>query len=405
MVRLLGIVVALWLGYLLILAGIDQLFYPRPIFSPTFYIINGLSGLTVLVLSIRVRSRKGFGNWLLPSIIGLLSVVPVVSGNLVVLWMPPSPDGNPQAIILRLLPMTLLPLVLTAWKYRWRHIVLFTLLMAGLNTGMHSWFYRLEGAPFLPPVAAFAIQLVSFLLVGYFISTLMSRLRSQNVSLEEANAHLVHYSSTLEHLTISRERNRMARELHDTLAHTLSALSVQLETAKAYFDVDTEASRVLLDKSLTATRSGLLETRQALKSLRASPLEDLGLLSALRKMSEETSMRAKLKLHLLLPENAGALSPDVEQAVYRVAQEAATNAAQHANARNLSLKLTLDGDGLSLVVCDDGMGFDVKQVETARRFGITGMKERAQLAGGRLIIESSAGKGTSIELKIEGLER
>lgn len=400
LVRLLGMLVALWLAYLIVLAGIDNSFYPRPVFSPPFYLINGLNGLAVLGLSLLPRVRTVLGNWLLPTVIGLLSVVPVVSGNLVVLRLPPSPDGNPQAIMLRLLPMTLMPLVLTAWKYRWRHVVFFTLVMAGLNLGLHGWFYRPGGAPFLPPVTAFVIQMLSFLLVGYFISTLMSRLREQNVSLEEANAHLVHYSSTLEQLTLSRERNRLARELHDTLAHTLSALSVQLETAKAYFDVSPDASRDLIDKSLAMTRSGLLETRLALKSLRASPLEDLGLLLALRKMSEETAARARLKLLLSLPDALESLSPDVEQAVYRVAQEAAANAAYHANARNLEVRLEAADGRLSLTVSDDGMGFNVQQTREAGHFGLTGMHERAQLVGGRLNVESRPGCGTTIELKI-----
>lgn len=400
MVRLLGLVVALWLGYLLVLAGIDHSFYPRPVFGALFYFVSALDGLAVLGLSLWARIRIWLGRFFLPLVIGLLSVVPVVSGNLVVLWIPPTPDGNPQAIMLRLLPMNLIPLVLTAWQYRWKHVVFFTLAMAGFNVGLHGWFYRPGGAPFMPPMTAFVIQMVSLLLVGYFISTLMNRLREQNHSLEQANTGLVHYASTLEHLTISRERNRLARELHDTLAHTLSALSVQLETAKAYFDVDSGTAKELIDKSLQETRSGLVETRLALKSLRASPLDDLGLLLALRKMSEETATRAGLKLHLLLPDRLDSLSPDVEQAVYRVAQEALANVGHHANAQNLKVKLAVDDRRLSLTVSDDGLGFSVQHGEATGHFGLTGMRERAQLVGGQLNIESRPGRGTTIELKI-----
>jgi signal transduction histidine kinase len=402
LVHLLSLVVALWLGYLLILAAIDHSFYPRPVFGLPFYLINGLDALVVLGLSIRPRNRMRLGRCFLPLVIVLLSVVPVVSGNLLVLRMPPTPAGNPEAIMLRLLPMTFMTLVLTAWQYRWKHVVVFTLAMAGFNLGLHGWFFRPGGAPFLPPVTAFVIQAVSFLLVGYFISTLMSRLRSQNAALEQANAQLVHYSSTLEHLTISRERNRLARELHDTLAHTLSALSVQLEAVKAYFDVDSAVARELLDKSLQATRSGLLETRRALKSLRASPLDDLGLLLALRRMSEEAAARAKLKLHLSLPKQLESLSPDVEQTIYRVAQEAVANVVHHANAQNLTLQLAINDGMLSFLVSDDGLGFDMQQGEAAGRFGLTGMRERSQLVGGQLTIESRPGQGTTIKLMILG---
>jgi signal transduction histidine kinase len=213
---------------------------------------------------------------------------------------------------------------------------------------------------------------------------------------------LTHYSSTLEDLTISRERNRMARELHDTLAHTLSALSVQLETVKAYWDVDPAAAQQTLDKSLAATRSGLQETRRALKSLRASPLDDLGLALALRKMAEEAAARASLKLDLSLPEQLPALSSDVEQCVYRVAQEAIANAAHHANAQTLIVQVLVNAPQVSLLVRDDGLGFNVEQGETSRHFGLPGMRERAQLVGGQLTIDSQPGQGTAIQLTIEG---
>lgn len=401
LVQLLGLVVGLWLGYLLVLLGIDHSFYPRPVFTLPFYLLNGLDAVLVLWLSIRPRSRMGLGRCFLPLVIVLVSVVPIVSGNLVVLQMPPTPSGNPEAIMLRLLPMMFMALVLTAWQYQWKHVVFFTLAMAGFNVGLHGWFFRPGGAPFLPPLTAFILQAVSFLLVGYFISTLMRRLRTQNDLLEQANAQLVHYSSTLEHLTISRERNRLARELHDTLAHTLSALSVQLETAKAYFDIDSSAAKELIDRSLQATRSGLQETRLALKSLRAGPLDDLGLLLALRKMSEESAAKAKLKLVISLPDQLESLSPDLEQAIYRVAQEAVSNVVHHANAQSLTLHLATVGDGgISLMVRDDGQGFHVQKGEEAGHFGLTGMRERAELVGGRLKVQSRPGQGTTIALEI-----
>jgi signal transduction histidine kinase len=229
----------------------------------------------------------------------------------------------------------------------------------------------------------------------------VSRLKTQQASLEQANIQLVHHAGTLEHLTISRERNRMARELHDTLAHTLSALSVQLETIKAYWDVDPAAAQRLLDQSLTATRSGLQETRRALKSLRATPLDDLGLALALRKLAEETAARANLQLDLSLPERLPALSPDVEQCIYRVAQEAVSNVAHHADARTLTVQLSVNGPAVLLLVRDDGAGFDARQDEAVGHFGLPGMRERAYLAGGQLAIDSRPGRGTTIRLTIE----
>src|SRR5439155_20678930 len=129
-----------------------------------------------------------------------------------------------------------------------------------------------------------------------------------------------HHAGTLESLAVSRERNRMARELHDTLAHTLSGLSVQLETVEAYWDVEPRTAHAMLDRALEATRDGLQETRRALKALRASPLDDLGLGLALRRMAESAVARANIELDLEIPEQVPPLAPDVEHCIYRVAQ-------------------------------------------------------------------------------------
>jgi signal transduction histidine kinase len=378
---------------------IDNMFVPRPVFKVHYYLINGLGGIAALGLILWPPCRTRLGRWFLPLIIVLMSAVPIVSGNVAVLRTPYQPAGSPESVMLRQLPMVLLPLVLTAWRYRWRHVVIFTLAMVGVRQGVQL-FFRPEGTPFMPSGGTFTIQVISFLLAGYFICNLMSRLREQNKTLEEANAQLLNYANTLEHLAMSRERNRLARELHDTLAHTLTGLSVQLEAAKAYFEVDTDAAGKLIDRALQTTRSGLVETRLALKSLRAGPLDDLGLQLALRTMAEEAATRARLHLHLSLPEQIEPLSPDVEQAVYRVAQEAVANVVNHACATNLTMHLSLHYGRLLLTVRDDGNGFDVEQRDAADRYGLAGMKERAHLAGGCLTVNSHIGQGTTISLAI-----
>jgi signal transduction histidine kinase len=331
----------------------------------------------------------------------MMSVLPIVTNQLVVLSLPPGLQTMPETTALRLMPVLFIALVLIAWQYQWRHVILFSGGIAVFTLGMYVLFSRPGSGLHLPPVTVLVIQTVSFLVVGYFINTLMSRLKMQQSSLEQANAQLLHYASTLEHLTISRERNRMARELHDTLAHTLSGLSVQLETIKAYWDVDPAAAQHLLDQSLAATRSGLQETRRALKSLRASPLDDLGLVLALCKLAEETAARANLQLDLSLPGHLPALSPDVEQCIYRVAQEAVSNVSHHANAHTLTIQLSVNGPTVSLLVRDDGLGFNMRQDKASDHFGLPGMRERAHLAGGQLTIDSHPGQGTTIQLTIE----
>jgi signal transduction histidine kinase len=222
--------------------------------------------------------------------------------------------------------------------------------------------------------------------------------------LARANAQLTHYATTLEQLATSRERNRLARELHDTLAHTLSGMAVQLEAAKTLWDMDPAQARDMLDQSLTATRSGLTETRRALQALRAAPLEDLGLVLAVCTLAESVAAQTGATLTWQGPDAARVenLSPDVEQCVYRVAQEALENVARHAGAKHLTVQLTQDKGRLTLQISDDGRGFDLSKASANNHhLGLTGMRERAEMIGGILHVESRLGNGTTIRLMVE----
>ncbi len=197
------------------------------------------------------------------------------------------------------------------------------------------------------------------MVLGWLVVRLMTIQREQRQALKEANRKLTHHAATLEQLATTRERNRLARELHDTLAHTLSAVAVQLEATNALWTTKPEQAHARLQKSIEVTRSGLTETRRVLQDLRASPLEDLGLALAIRHLAESTASRSGLTLDLHIADRLGSVSPDIEQAVYRIAQEALVNAAAHANARNLTVQLGHFDSHLVLTVSDDGKGFDL----------------------------------------------
>lgn len=142
------------------------------------------------------------------------------------------------------------------------------------------------------------------------------------------------------------------------------------------------------------------ETRRALQALRASPLDDLGLALAIRTMVEDAAARANLALDLAIMDKMPALSPDVEQCVYRVAQEAVTNVVNHAKAKNLTVKLEFVEGKVMLIVRDDGVGFDVEKSNGSSHLGLVGMRERAQLVGGELKVVSKPGHGTTVQLTI-----
>ncbi len=405
-VRVMRTAAWIWIGYLAALTVMDAFIYAKvPMGSVTWYhIINLLPALVFLGLS--------YSRWLATNadlvaalMILLISTVPILLNYLIDLHLPPAPLSNIEGMALRQMPILFIGLVLVAWHYRLLSMILysvginiFELLTASIKNSLG---FEQQTAFYFVTL----IRTISFVVVGIFINLLINRLRTQQASLKTANNQLSHYASTLESLTVSRERNRMSRELHDTVVHSLSGLSVQLETIKAYWEVKPETAKMLLDQSLETTRSGLQETRRALKALRASPLEDLGLVIAIRKLAETAVERGNFLLELSLPENALILSPDVEQGLYRITQEAVENVLQHANARKLGIHLAVNAKDIRLTIQDDGAGFDPLAASQPGHFGLSGMKERASLIGGELAVISKPGAGTTIQLVIKGYQQ
>ncbi|MCP5022569.1 MAG: sensor histidine kinase [bacterium] len=205
----------------------------------------------------------------------------------------------------------------------------------------------------------------------------------------------------MEELTISRERNRLARELHDTLAHSLSAVTVQLGAVKTLWGSNTDAAKTLLDQADDSARDGLQEARRALQALRASPLEDLGLVLALEGLAKEAAVRAGVTLHCDVPEEKLTfLEPHIEQSIYRVAQEALENCVRHAEAQTLWVTMIYSAEQIQLTIRDDGQGFAPSQTIPTDHYGIAGMEERASVIGGTLQVESSHGEGTTVQLVV-----
>jgi signal transduction histidine kinase len=393
----------MWVIYLTSLVLVDLVNYSGMLTSAIlgYYLVNFALAFIFLGLSYtRLASMEGRSATLI--MVLLISVVPILVQYLFDLKLPQAPLSNLEGMVLRQLPVLMIGLILVAWHYSLVMMVAYSVLVNLFEIGMALGLNGLAPDRLLSFYFVVIVRMVCFLVVGIFINRLISYLRAQQDALKQANQQLAHYASTLETLTISRERNRMSRELHDTVVHTLSGLAVQLETAKAYFEVSPETAKRLVDQSLEAARAGLQETRRALKALRASPLDDLGFAMALQKMLETAVERGKFTLDISLPQQPLFLAPDVEQCLYRVAQEAVENVVRHASAKHLCARLTVDGDAATMVIQDDGIGFDPKGGTLPGHFGIAGMKERAALAGGELIIMSTPGRGTTIQLVIKG---
>lgn len=400
--RLLRLALILWIAYFCILALVDWWLVDRDTNVLLYYAVQAFNGLLILGIAFVLRRYTRSEKLMRPFVLVLMAVLPTLTVHLMLRAAPSEILRSAEGMTLRLTPILLMGMLLTAWYYRWRHVVLFCLGVAAANLlGLYMLPPYRSIIRFFPlgPMTVTGIQTISLFMVGYITSVLVSRLRGQQQTLEEANAQLRAQASTQMELTISRERNRMARELHDTLAHTLSGLTVQLQTVKAYREIEPATSEKMLDDALAATRDGLQETRDALKSLRATPLEDLGLPLAISQLAEEAAARASLELDLEITEPLPLLAPEVGHALYRIAQEAIMNVVYHANATTLSVEVKSNGDSIELAVADDGGGFDTNRTHP-NHWGIEGMQERAHLINGQLLIESQTGCGTSVQLII-----
>ena len=192
------------------------------------------------------------------------------------------------------------------------------------------------------------------------------------------------------------ERNRLAREIHDTLAQGLTATALQLESADALLDAGSEKVHESLRRALSLTRSNLEEARRSVLDLRAAPLEGRPLSEALKALVKRWEAEMGIAARYRAVNGSRPLPPRVEAALYRICQEALTNTLRHAGADRVSVQLVATPEWVELVVEDNGRGFDASDVPPDRH-GLIGMRERTEMLGGTLEVQSGAGGGTRIE--------
>ncbi|HEV3377520.1 MAG TPA: sensor histidine kinase [Thermoleophilaceae bacterium] len=191
------------------------------------------------------------------------------------------------------------------------------------------------------------------------------------------------------------ERLRVARELHDEIGQTLTAVTIQAERAA---DGDPALAAQALRRVADGVRESLDEVRRIARELRPEALDDLGLVNALIALCTRIETQDGLRVRRELQGKLPPLSPDVELVVYRVAQESLTNALRHSGAGSATVSLQADAGTVTLRVVDDGEGMPAQLPSGTA--GIAGMRERALLVGGRLSIESRPGQGTEVRLTI-----
>lgn len=197
-------------------------------------------------------------------------------------------------------------------------------------------------------------------------------------------------------LAALRERERLARDLHDSLGHALTTIAVQLEAIQRLYRVDPERGAEHVEELKALTRSSLAELRRSLDGLRAPGLGERRLSEALQALSVEVGRRAALEVVCRVPPEADSLNPAVQEALWRVAQESLTNVERHARARRVELRLELQSEAATLTVQDDGIGIPPQAEARRGHYGLRGMRERVEGLGGEFTLASGADGGAQI---------
>lgn len=384
----------LWIIYTLALCDtINQT--PPDLFVVFNWVFFGL----LLLILYRRRLQQRLGHRFLPIALILVSAGPIL-GDAAASWLfavYKVPMNETELGPARLHVWLILPLLLVSLQYGIRMVATFTagsVIIPLLLSIPPRAFY--SGLP-RQHLQQGAVRLILYLVVGFIISRITTQQREQRQELAIKNAELTELTTSMEELTITRERNRLARELHDTLSHTLSAVNIQLKALEAIMETDPAAAKTRVTQMQNLTRDGLNEARRALNELRSKPIEEFGLATALRRLTQQAAERGGFQIQIAMPLKFEGIPSQTEQQIYRIAEEAFNNIVRHAQARRVDLSLDRRGNRLNLEIKDDGLGFDLNDKPDGR-YGMTGMQERARLIGGTLSFNSRPNEGTAVQL-------
>jgi signal transduction histidine kinase len=207
------------------------------------------------------------------------------------------------------------------------------------------------------------------------------------------NARL--YEQTREY-TVVEERNRLARELHDSVTQSLFSVTLLIEAGLNLLERDPVKARERLERSNALAQGALAEMRALIFQLRPMTLQEEGLLSAVKKHLSALRSRHGSIVDLEVTGSERRLAAPIEDAAFGIIQESLNNVVKHANAPRSQVRLQFDTDSLRVSTNDDGVGFDSTAPHPHNTLGMSSMRERAEGVGGRLIVESAPGLGTRI---------
>src|SRR5690349_17366795 len=303
-------------------------------------------------------------------------------------------SGFFYASVLRPLPLAILGVFLTSF--------LINTVLGGVPTSADGWTFYLS-----------IIVLQTVVIGGGTV--IGEKVSEQNQERKEALARLevaLEENATLHRQLVERaretgvldERQRMAREIHDTIAHGLTGVVTQLEAAQQAGDHAEKRNRHI-ENAARLARESLVEARRSLEAARPEALETSTLPEALQSVARSWSAIHEIPVEVITTGEAVVLHPQIESALLRTAQEALENVGKHANATRVGVTLSFMGDVVALDVRDDGVGFEVSEgrVRSSSGFGLTAMRQRVSRVAGTLAIESEPGGGTAVSARVPAI--
>lgn len=219
--------------------------------------------------------------------------------------------------------------------------------------------------------------------------------REAREQLEAANQQLAEYAAQVEQLATMRERNRLAREVHDSLGHYLTVINVQLEVVTKLIESNPGKALESAKRAKELASEGLSEVRRSVAALRPSPVEDRPLPEALQSLAA-TAREAGLIVTFEQAGQTRAISPEAETVIYRATQEALTNIRKHAHASSAHIRLAYDAQTVGLSIRDNGVG----RRHDEDNVGLTALRERAAALNGSVAAQNHAEGGFQIEVTL-----
>ena len=256
---------------------------------------------------------------------------------------------------------------------------------------------------------SFNLVLIGVVVIGWsallalWIRTIMRESNRRKQLIEQLEAAQEELAAVERQAGVLEERQRMAQEIHDTLAQGFTSIVLQLEAADQALPADPESAAGRVRKARETARTNLEEARRLVLALQPEQLQQSSLAEALQRETKRWTQETGIDVHFSVTGEPGALHPQCEVTLLRALQEGLNNIARHAHADEVNITLSYMADQVALDIQDDGTGFDPEEIEAAeieRGFGLKAMRQRAEQNGGQVIVESVSGKGTTLVIQI-----